>query len=309
MRVGVVVNPAAAGAARGGSLVDVLAAAVGGDGEVVATHDLAELDRTLERFRDDGVTVLAACGGDGTYYHVLRSAVRVWQGGELPSFVPLPGGTINNLTHSLGVGGTPASVLARVLDGLRGRSKPHRRPLTLLRVNADDYGYIVGAGLIAGFLDLYYEGRRPGPVRAAALLVALFFSNLVDGPLIRRVVPRVPARVVADGVRLPFERYTLLIASSVTHIGLGVRAFYRAGAAGGALHLLAGSSTPGQLLRKLWRFALGWPSGLDNLFDGAPERVTVEFDEPQIFTINGELMDATTRLELERGPTVDCLIG
>ena len=63
------------------------------------------------------------------------------------------------------------------------------------------------------------------------------------------------------------------------------------------------------MLRKLWRFALDWPSGLDNLFDGAPERVTVEFDEPQIFTINGELMDATTRLELERGPTVDCLIG
>ena len=62
MRVGVVVNPAAAGAARGGSLVDVLAAAVGGDGEVVATRDLAELDRTLERFRDDGAITKARSG-------------------------------------------------------------------------------------------------------------------------------------------------------------------------------------------------------------------------------------------------------
>jgi diacylglycerol kinase family enzyme len=308
--IGVIVNPHASGNKRHPRRVPRFESMVGADGEVVATTDLDALDETLQRFREREIEIVAVCGGDGSLYHVLSRIVVIWAGAELPLVLPLRAGTINNLSRTIGARRRrPESMLAHVVKDYRQGRTHEIAERDLICVNGQHYGYIVGAGLIVNFLRLYYSGARPGPVRAFGLLIVLGLSFIFRTSLIQGVVKSVEADVDCDGERVPFRSFTLLLASTVAHIGLGVKPFYLSARKRGYCHVLAGSSGPGALLSRLWRFFRGFPPGLDTLYDSMASRVRIEFASPQAFTINGDIFDPVDVLELEAGPRVSFISG
>jgi diacylglycerol kinase family enzyme len=179
----------------------------------------------------------------------------------------------------------------------------------LILVNGRYYGYIVGAGLIVNFLQLYYSGARPGPLRAFWLLATCGLSWIFGTSLIKGVVQPFEADIDVDGERIPFRSFSMFLASTVAHIGLGVRPFYLSARKRGYYHLLAGPSSPGELLGKLPRFSRGLPANLDTLYDSMGQRVRIDFAEPQAFTINGDIFEPVATLELEPGPRVSFICG
>ncbi len=308
--IGVIINPHASGNRRHQRREEKFRSIVGADGVVIATKDLEDLERALPLLHERGVEILAVCGGDGSFFHVLSRAIRLWGEQRMPLLLPLRGGTINNLARTLGSRRRRAeSMLAHVVKDYR-QGRTHevvRRDLIL--VNREHYGYIIGAGLIVHFLRLYYSGRRPGPLRAFFLLIVLGLSHFFGTSLIKGVVREFEADVVCDGERVPFREYTLLLASSVAHIGLGVKPFYLSARKLGYFHVLAGPSTPGQLLLRLGRFFRGNPARLDTLYDNMGRSLTIEFAEPQAFTINGDILEPVSLLRLEGGPRVAFIRG
>jgi diacylglycerol kinase family enzyme len=282
---------------------------VGGDGEVVQTENLEALDQALERFHERGFGILAVSGGDGSLCHAISRAVGVWGENDLPHFVALRGGTINNVSRTIGGPSLPEAFLGKVMSSYRARREFHTMDRPLLRVNDEIYGSIVGAGLITHFLEEYYEGPNPGPVSAAGLLVRCGMSWVAGGEFIRRIVPTLKGRAECDGAPLSFDEYTLVLASSVRHIGLGVQPFYLSGRKEGYFHVLAGPASPGQLLRRLPRFRRGFPAGLDTLYDNMARRFRIEFAEPQSFTVDGELFPNVRVLTIEAGPAVRFIRG
>jgi diacylglycerol kinase family enzyme len=307
--IGVIVNPRASGNRGRPATADHLVAVVGGDGEVVQTENLEALDGTLHRFHERGYEVLAVSGGDGSLCHAISRAVGVWGENDLPLFVALRGGTINNVSRTIGGPTRPEAFLGKVMSAYRARRPFVTMDRPLLRVNGEIYGSIVGAGLITHFLEEYYEGSNPRPASAAGLLVRCGISWLAGGEFIRRIVPTLKARAECDSEALPYDAYTLVIASSVRHIGLGVQPFYLSGRKTGYFHVLAGPASPGQLLRKLPRFRRGFPAGLDTLYDNIARRFRIEFAEPQSFTVDGELFPAVRVLTIEAGPAVRFIRG
>ncbi|TFH29217.1 MAG: hypothetical protein E4H00_07345 [Myxococcales bacterium] len=115
--------------------------------------------------------------------------------------------------------------------------------------------------------------------------------------------------VECDGERVPFRAFTMLLASTVAHIGLGVKPFYLSDRKRGYFHLLAGPAKATELLGRLWRFFRGFPAGLDTLYDTMAREVIVEFAEPTAYTINGELLDPVRELRLRQGPRVSFILG
>jgi diacylglycerol kinase family enzyme len=134
-------------------------------------------------------------------------------------------------------------------------------------------------------------------------------SWVAGGEFIRRIVPTLKGRAECDGAPLSFDEYTLVLASSVRHIGLGVQPFYLSGRKEGYFHVLAGPASPGQLLRRLPRFRRGFPAGLDTLYDNMARRFRIEFAEPQSFTVDGELFPNVRVLTIEAGPAVRFIRG
>lgn len=308
--IGVIVNPYARGNRYRPRRVGRFQRIVGGDGIVVATDGLDELEATLRTFHQRKVDILAVCGGDGSFYHAVSRVIAIWGDDDLPLLLPLRGGTINNLARTIGTRRRrPASMLAHVVRDYRGGRTHEIKQRDLICINGKDYGYIVGIGLITNFLRLYYSGRRPGPVRAFWLLFVLAISYCFKTSLITGVVKPFEADLVCDGERVPFRSFTMILASSVAHIGLGVKPFYMSARKRGYYHVLAGPSTAGQLLSRMWRFFRGFPADLDSLYDNMSRTLVIEFAEPQAYTINGDICDAVSRLELEPGPRVSFISG
>lgn len=307
--IGVVVNPRAAGNRGRPDTAARLAAVVGSDGEVVETPNLEALDATLGQFHERGFEVLAVSGGDGSLCHAISRAVGVWGEDHLPTFVALRGGTINNVARTVGGPSRPEAFLGKVMSNYRSRRTFTTMDRPLLRVNGEIYGSIVGAGLITHFLEEYYEGRNPGPMSAAGILLRCGVSWLGGGEYIRRIVPTLAGRAECDGEALSYEKFTLVLASSVRHIGLGVQPFYLSGRKRGYFHVLTGRPTPGQLLSRLARFRRGFPAGLDTLYDNIARHFRIEFAEPQSFTVDGELFPSVRVLDIEAGPAVRFVRG
>lgn len=308
--IGVIVNPHASGNRRRPRRTERFRAIVGGDGEVVATRDLDDVETTLRRFHERDFDIVAVSGGDGSFYHVVSRVVRIWSPGELPLLLPLRGGTINNLARTIRARKRRAeSMLAHVVKDYRQGRTHEITYRDLIAVGDDDYGYIVGAGLIVNFLRLYYSGKRPGPVRAFALLFMLGLSNVFGTSLIAGVVKPFEADIDCDGERVPFRSFTMLLASTVAHIGLGVKPFYLSDRKRGYFHLLAGPAKATELLGRLWRFFRGFPAGLDTLHDTMAREVTIEFAEPTSYTINGEVLGPVRELRLRPGPRVSFISG
>jgi diacylglycerol kinase family enzyme len=308
--IGVILNPRASGNRRRPRRVERFRTIVGADGEVVATRDLTDLDETLARFHDRGFDIIAVCGGDGSFYHAVSRVVRIWGSDALPLLLPLRGGTINNLARTIrSRRRRPESMLAHVVKDFRHGRTHEVTQRDLISVNGTDYGYIIGAGLIVNFLRLYYSGKKPGPIRAFRLLAELGLSNIFGTSLIRGVVKPFEADIDCDGERVPFRAFTMMLASTVAHIGLGVKPFYLSARKRGYFHVLAGPASATQLLGRLARFFRGFPANLDQLHDTMAREVTIEFSEPTAYTINGELLDPVWVLKLATGPRVSFISG
>lgn len=308
--LGIVVNPYAGGNHRHAQRVARLTDLVGTAGWVREPRAFDELAGVVREYRDRGVDVLAVCGGDGSFFRVLSAAGAVYGGEGFPRFLPLRAGSMNTIANGLGCPRWSPERMVTAVVAMRERGgRPPVQSRLLLRVNGTHLGFMSGAGVIVGFLQAYYEAGRPGRLGAALVLGRLAASALTGGPFVARVLRRVEASVDSDGVRVPFETFSVLYASTIADIGLGFRPTYRAGERPDRFHLLAGPVTAKELLRVLGRIRRGVPTGSPHLADRLAQRVRIEFARPEPYMVDGDVLESTERLSIEAGPTIEIVTG
>jgi len=163
---------------------------------------------------------------------------------------------------------------------------------------------MVGAGVPVEFLRLYYDQPQRGGVVAARLLLVLTASVLRNGALGHRLFSPIEASLYCDGARVPFDAYTVIYASSIEDIGLGFRPTYRARERPGHVHVFAGPIGAREFVRCLPAIKRGRPTGSPAVYDALARTVCVEFPRPTFYMIDGDIMQPTTSLTVERGPVV-----
>jgi len=229
--VAIVTNPRSRHNRRNPALGPTLAYLLGEKGELVSPQDLPSLAATVERFRDRGTEVVCLNGGDGTIHQVLTALLRVYGDAPLPAFALLRGGTMNIIADSVGVKIDAETMLGQVVDSLHDGEALAETERRVLKVEVDDappyYGFLSGNGIIARFLELYYEKPEPTPFDAATLLARGVMSAMVGGALIRRLTRPYSGKVAFDGVELPGDRWIATAIGSVEQMGLGFQVFSR----------------------------------------------------------------------------------
>jgi diacylglycerol kinase family enzyme len=299
-RVAVILNPFAGGNRREASRAERLSRIVGSRGIVLAPSGLRELEDAIAKALDSGAEIVALCGGDGSYFRAFTVLDRMIGDGPWPPILPLPAGTINNLTHAIHAASTsPERLLSTVLASLERDIALDLCDCDLFRAGEDGVGYIFGAGMIVNFLRAYYARRPdPGPGTAAALIAHLALSGVVRGPLQRHIFQPFEADVLCDGDRVPHRIYRQLIVSSVTALGLGLRPFYLAGRKPRHFHVLGGPAGVLGLVGKLARYWRGFPASHPGMYDNIARELVVEFARPTHYTVNGDLLGPVDRLEI-----------
>lgn len=309
MRLAVIVNPHAGQNRRERERVPRLREIVGDRGEVFEPASLEELSELSARLAHDPPGVLAVCGGDGSFFRTLSCLIAARPGSALPLFLPLPAGSMNTVARSVGLpGASPEKVLSRVVGALRqGRPLPTTER-HLIRVGPDQYGFMVGAGVIVNFLQVYYARPGRGPIAAARLFGRGLLSGIFRTRLTRGLLQGFDADVTCDDDRVPHRRYNVLYASTIEDIGLGFRATYLAHRKRGFFHLLAGTVSPLQVAVRLARLRHGCPLGIPSLYDNLAREVRVEFARPTPYMIDGDVLEPVNCLELATGPRLSVVI-
>jgi diacylglycerol kinase family enzyme len=308
--IALILNPYAGGNKTDRTRAQRLSKILADHGTVHTPGSLDELDATIAHALDTEPDVIALCGGDGSYFRAFTILDRRLGESAWPLVLPLPAGTINNLTHAIRSHRmTPESLLAEVVaDRVRGIAH-EVADCDLFSVTdrakhgpgEPAIGYIFGAGMIVNFLRAYYAARPdPGRVSAAWLIVRLMASAVTRGGLQAKIFQPFEADVVCDGLRVPHRSYRMLIASSVGAIGLGFKPFYLAGRKPGQFHVLGGPARATRLVRRLPRFYRGYPANDASLYDNIGAELEVEFARPSYYTVNGDLLGPVMRLRIER---------
>lgn len=290
-------------------------------GYILGQHDAYELTNRVEdvaavaqRFKESDIDILALNGGDGTNHVTLTRFIEVYGDHPLPKIALLRGGTMNTVSHSVGIKGTPSRLLANLVEKYytgQPFETTMRDMLCVRDEHGKHYGFIFGNGLISNFLEIYYGTGHPSPT-TAAVLVAQGVSQLLTGggPIVDQLFKPFRADIeFADGSTWPNINYQTITASTVDQIGLGFRPFIRCEERSGAFHVLGITADPAAVVKLLPKVRLGLALDERDALSAVTERVTFSSDEPITYTVDGDMHTSHDgRVVLEAGPRVEIII-
>lgn len=307
--IGIIVNPYSRQNRKNPEGIKKLGYIIGDRGSCEATKSLADVERVAREFLHKNVEILALSGGDGTNHVTLSTFIKVYGEHPLPKVALLRGGTMNTIAKSFGIKGTTDTILFNIVEKYH-TGQPFRmlrRPI--MRIGDGKYGFLFGNGVVHNFLAEYYGTGRPSPWRAVTTLSRAVGSATIDGDFSRRMFRPFMAKVWVDGQKWEEESYFSVLAASIEDIGLGFKPFVKAsesverfaivGIKTGALGVSL--ALPGMLMAR--------PLSQLKFNDAAAKHVQFETEEPLKYTIDGDIYETGTRLELATGPVLDLIIS
>jgi diacylglycerol kinase family enzyme len=238
------------------------------------TRTIEELEGGARALSERGAGCVVLAGGDGSHMAGLSALSRAF-GGAMPRVALAPGGTVGIVASQVGGGGR-GSAGARATRLLRAvcEGTAVERTTPTLRVR-DDAG-----------------GDRVAFIFGAGL-VARFF-DVYDGQ------PRAP------------RAWSLVLASVVKDVGLGIRATYRAGERSDRFHAVASTRTPRglamQVPKVLTGRAMGRQDGGTDQVDALVKVMRVRFEASGTYVVDGDVVRAR-EVTVEAGPVVRVMVG
>lgn len=307
MRFDVIANVTARRYRRRATLLDEVRRVCAGVAEVHPTTHVDELDAVCARIAARGTDLVILSGGDGSFMAGVTALARAFGETSLPRLALLPGGTVATVARNFGMEGDPTRLLARLFAA---RTLASRRRATLRvrevreGVMTERIGFIFGTGLVARFFDLYYGGGAGGYSGAARIAGRIFVESFVDGPYARAVLTPMPCTIEVDGRPLASDRWSLVCASVVRDLGLGMRVNYRAGEDLARPHLVASPLPPRSLGPRAPLVLMGKPIGGAGSFDDLVRSFVVRFSPEGPYVLDGDVLRAA-EVTVSAGPPLD----
>jgi diacylglycerol kinase family enzyme len=282
---------------------------------VIETTSLDELDhaaRAVAAEPESGperTQAIVLAGGDGSYMAGVTAFSRAAGGRELPAFALAPGGTVSTVSRNWGFRGGAVRYACRLLDAVaRGSVVATERPTLRIRdaAGGDRIGFIVGAGLVARFFEVYEREGARGYAGAARIVARIFTGSFVGSAFARSILEPSACTIAVDGEPAAFDRVSLACASVVRDLGLSMRLLYRAGESLDCFHVVATPLGPMRLGPQMPLVLAGHPL-LGPRVDALARSLTMRFPAGSgAYVLDGELLRADS-VDVTAGPTIRVL--
>lgn len=299
--IGVIYNPHAR-ANRVGSADRIrrLETVVGDNGLVRVTNSLDELHEAAREFHQFGIDTVGVCGGDGSYHCTLSAMDSIYGNEPFPKLLPLRAGTINYVADAVGgERGRPEVVVGRLLRNRRQGMADVTTERDVMRVNGNEFGFLIGFGTIVNFLRAYYAMEKQGTLPAARLLGRLIGSAIFGTHSTRAVFQPVECDIEVDGEPIPFRQFTFFLGATVDRIALGFRPTYLGTRKRGFFHVIGGPIAATRLIRRMMRVYRGFPTYEPLLYDNLGQRMVIRFFRPSYYMLDGDILPPAEQLEID----------
>lgn len=300
MKAGLIANPHARQHRKRPALLGAYGELPGVSAHVTSTLD--DLPAACAALAEARPPLIAIAGGDGSLSLAISGLRAVWGDEPLPPIVPLMGGTMNMVANSIGLPSDPLATMRRLLDAPVAALPRHRRDTLVAEGRT---GFIFGIGLVTNFLEVYYDGPRTGPVKAAEVLARAVVAVVKRNALYHRLFRRQPASLQLDALPPDAADWTAVLVQTIENLGIGFRPMYRAYAEPGRFHVLATDMSAVQLVNHLPLIFRGRPWPHAGMRDRLAERLQLEVSDEAMYTLDGELYSFRGRLDVVAGPSVE----
>lgn len=302
----VIANLRARGFQRNPRRRNELEAICAGRAQLLATESAEEAEARLAQLSLQSADCCIFAGGDGTLMAGLSSLARTCQAPDhWPSVAVLPLGTVGTVARNLGYTGIAEQVLERLLT--TGATESRVSTLRVSDAREQHIGFIFGTGLIANFFKVYEARGRSGAWLAARVVARVFVESFFGGKLAKAILTPMPAQVEVDEVWQPATAYSLLVASVVEDLGLGLRVTYRAREHQDRMHLVASSLPPHLLGPQLPRVLAGRRIGGRDHVDELASHCRVQFPPGcGRYVLDGDSFEADS-VSVTMGPNIRML--
>jgi hypothetical protein len=283
------------------------------------TSTLAELDSAAADIARRRPDIVRIGGGDGTVQQTVTRILRAQEktpGEPPPLFLIKPMGTMNITATVLGLTMESAlSIYKRSQAKIDAGQQPEIVHLAPMRVN-DQYGFLYGAGVPVNLLQMYYADEvvrgKMGVLRVLSQVCRNeLWSAMTLSPSRRLLTEPVYAKLTLpagfDPPVGPYMKHTAIMCGAIEEVGLGCRAL--PGARSKLGHFTLRSS---QL--SFWGYVAnsinawnGWP--LLRTFDAVVPNLTIDYQEPTVTMLDGEMREPTMRDVLSSGPMLSFITG
>ena len=317
--VAVITNPNAGKNTPRAGLGRVIASILSTPHWIYTPDTLAELGEVAQQLGRERPDILVIVGGDGTIHQTLSKVLREHDNTPstpLPQVLIIPVGTMNNVATAIGLTRHPAVKLAKLIAAKIRENRPldvmHRNPL---KIN-DEYGFLYGTGLPVNFLQRCYENRgQSGSTRAVKVILSTLGNELISvltfkpphQILTRPVHATITFPKEHEPPVVPFTTHTGIMCASVDNLGLGCRGMPEATSQPGCFMLRSTQLGFWGLAATLGPLWAGLP--LPATFDAVVSHVQIDYQEPTIATIDGDMTAPTTCDIIDCGPTVSFITG
>jgi diacylglycerol kinase family enzyme len=307
--IGVIINPYSRQNRKNPEGIRKLGYIIGDRGSCEATKSLADVERVAREFLHKGVEILALSGGDGTNHVTISTFIKVYGDHPLPKIALLRGGTMNTIAKSFGIKGTTDTILFNIVEKYHTGEpfRTVRRPI--MRIGEGRYGFLFGNGVVHNYLAEYYATGRPSPWRAVTTLSRAVASATIDGDFSRRMFRPFKAKVWVDGEKWEPEEYFAVMAATIVDIGLGFKPFVKAAESLDRFGVIGVVTNALGVSLALPGMALARPLNPKKFLDAAARRVVFETDGPLKYTVDGDIYETGTRLELRTGPVLELVVN
>ncbi len=320
MPIHVIANVNARGLSARSEAIARLEGLARGRARLHLTHDVSELPGVMSQVVESDCRLVVLVGGDGTFMSGATAIIDALRGRPSPTIGLLPMGTVGTTARNFGDRGDPEVLLDRWIAAFREPAGARAHPFGIqvidrptLRIRSrrsgDDasetrIGFIFGTGLVARFFEVY-EAEGAGGIPLAGRIVArIFTESIVGGPLATRVLTPMPCELWVEGRRHEADGLSLLCASVVRDLGLGMKVSYRAGERTDRVHLVASCLPPRHLGPRMPYVMMGRTIGGQGHVDGLVESFEVRFpDESGPYVVDGDIFRAKS-VEVTPGPVL-----
>lgn len=307
----VFVNPHSRANRRDPGLADRFSRLLRETGHVLAPRSFEELADQARQVIAQRPRVVAIHGGDGTLHRALGALIRAHgeagpADGPLPPIAILAGGTMNVVSHSLGIYQDSEQLIAQLAEDVRNGRPVGTISRHCLQIG-DAFGFVFGNGLMANFLEEYYAKGGYGPGRALTILAKTFSSALLKGPFAARMFRRFQGRAWVDDQLLPWQSLTGIGAATVREVGLRFKLNHRADEHPDRFSVLAIHGHALGLALDMPAVYRGTGVARRRAYSATATRLVMEADPSDgemLYTIDGDLYRTRGRLEVSLGPNL-----
>jgi diacylglycerol kinase (ATP) len=302
LQVGVLTNPRSGGNKKGlGDIRSLLAKWP----DVLHREETtpAGMNEALLGFARDDVDLLVINGGDGTAHAALTIIGRGEVFTKPPLLALLCAGTTSMLPRDVGVPGSSATALSRILRWAKSTDQSLTvLPRHVLQVQRPShqpalFGMFFGAGAVCQGIKVFHSGVNPMGWRGE-LMPGLTLLRMLLAILCRdhSKVPPLLTKTSLDGQPSEERENLFILTSTLDRLFLGMRPFW--GTENGPLHFTAVGADSKRLLRLLPYLARGqknrYATPANGYLSHNVHEMKLGMDGD--FTLDGELYDA------EQGP-------